>query len=98
MTGWVWYQPAWLTSSIVYVPGPEVGERVGAVRGAGGRGHEVADRVEQVDRPALEARIARIEHAVAGEVVVDRAGEGHELEVAEDAVRSESEPLVAATV
>ncbi len=41
-------------------------------------------RVEQVHRPALEARVTRIEHAVAIQVVVDRAGEGHELEVAEE--------------
>ena len=41
------------------------------------------DGVEQVDRPALQARIARIEVAVAVEVVVNVAGHVHELEVAE---------------
>ena len=61
-----------------------VREAVGAVGSACGRGDQVAERVEQIDRPALEAGVgAAVVAAVAVEVVIHLAREGHELEVAE---------------
>ena len=63
--------------------GEQVVELVVAVGVTGGGGHRVARGIEQVDRPALEARVARIEVAIAVEVVVNLAADVHELEVAE---------------
>ena len=63
--------------------GEQVVELIVPVGIAGGRGHDVPRRIEQVDRPALQARIARIEVAVAIQIVVNVARDVHELEVAE---------------